>query len=91
MARALLTDRPILVLDEPAAHLDPAGATELRRRDLTASADKTVLWITHRQADLEAFDQVVVIDHGGCQQPARSHQLPSQPELSEPAHAGSCR
>jgi ATP-binding cassette, subfamily C, bacterial CydC len=59
LARALLADRPVLVLDEPTAHLDPATATELVRDVLAAGAERTVLLITHRPEGLERVDRVV--------------------------------
>jgi ABC transporter len=46
LARALLADAPVLVLDEPTAHLDPSTAAELMDDVLDATADKTVLLIT---------------------------------------------
>src|SRR6185437_5676096 len=64
VARALLADRPVLLLDEPTAHLDPAGATVVRQAVLEAATGKTVVWITHRDADLAAFECVVTMDRG---------------------------
>ncbi|MGH3252917.1 MAG: ATP-binding cassette domain-containing protein, partial [Trebonia sp.] len=64
VARALLADRPVLVLDEPTAHLDGANEEQLRRSVLTAATGKTLIWITHRFAGLEAFDRVVSMEHG---------------------------
>ena len=48
LARALLAAAPVLVLDEPTAHLDPSAATQLMRDVLSATSDQTVLLITHR-------------------------------------------
>ncbi|WP_344449486.1 thiol reductant ABC exporter subunit CydC [Actinocorallia aurantiaca] len=48
LARALLADFPILILDEPDAHLDPATADRVLRDLLEAAGDRTVLLITHR-------------------------------------------
>lgn len=50
LARALLADVPILVLDEPDAHLDDATADAVLTDLLTAAGDRTVLLITHRAA-----------------------------------------
>ena len=47
VARSLLADQPVLVLDEPASHLDHATATELARELLTGARTRSVLWITH--------------------------------------------
>ena len=48
LARALLADAPVLVLDEPTAHLDPQTATSLMDDVLDAAGDRAVLLITHR-------------------------------------------
>ena len=48
LARALLADFPILILDEPDAHLDPATADRVLRDLLEAAGDRTILLITHR-------------------------------------------
>ncbi len=48
VARALLADRPILVLDEPTAHLDAATGAALAAEILAATADRTALLVTHR-------------------------------------------
>jgi ATP-binding cassette, subfamily C, bacterial CydC len=64
LARALLADAPVLVLDEPTAHLDPATARSLMDAVLDASHGKTVLLITHRPEGLDRMDEVVAIDGG---------------------------
>lgn len=64
LARALLADFPVLVLDEPAEHLDLATADALTADLLTATEGRTTLLITHRLAGLEAVDEVVVLDAG---------------------------
>jgi thiol reductant ABC exporter CydC subunit len=58
LARALLSDAPVLVLDEPTAHLDPDTARELVRDVFDAAGDRTVLLITHRDEGLELVDRV---------------------------------
>ncbi|MCW2772883.1 MAG: cydD [Nocardioides sp.] len=59
IARSLLADQPVLVLDEPAAHLDGATAEELAAEVLDGSTGRTVLWITHANAGLDRVDRVV--------------------------------
>ncbi|MEV0132141.1 thiol reductant ABC exporter subunit CydC [Dactylosporangium sp. NPDC050688] len=61
VARALLADFPVLVLDEPTEHLDDATATDLIHDLLTAAGDRTVLLITHRTDILAAVDEVVLL------------------------------
>ncbi|MEU0408019.1 thiol reductant ABC exporter subunit CydD [Streptomyces griseorubiginosus] len=64
LARALLADFPVLVLDEPAEHLDLPTADALTADLLAATEGRTTLLITHRLAGLEAVDEVVVLDQG---------------------------
>ncbi|MGW0789959.1 thiol reductant ABC exporter subunit CydD [Streptomyces sp. NPDC002911] len=64
LARALLADFPVLVLDEPAEHLDLATADALTADLLAATQGRTTVLITHRLAGLEAVDEVLVLDGG---------------------------
>ncbi|MFH9808775.1 thiol reductant ABC exporter subunit CydD [Streptomyces olivaceus] len=64
LARALLADFPVLVLDEPAEHLDLPTADALTTDLLAATEGRTTLLITHRLAGLRAVDEVVVLDRG---------------------------
>lgn len=64
LARALLADFPVLVLDEPAEHLDLPTADALTQDLLAATEGRTTLLITHRLAGLEAVDEVIVLDEG---------------------------
>jgi thiol reductant ABC exporter CydC subunit len=59
VARALLANAPVLVLDEPTAHLDAPTAERLIDDVLDAAADRTVLLITHRPEGLDRMDEVV--------------------------------
>jgi thiol reductant ABC exporter CydC subunit len=59
LARALLANAPVLVLDEPTAHLDPGTARALVHDVFAATAARTVLLITHRSEGLELVDRVV--------------------------------
>ncbi|WP_327225601.1 thiol reductant ABC exporter subunit CydD [Streptomyces platensis] len=64
LARALLADFPVLVLDEPAEHLDLATADALTADLLTATEGRTTVLITHRLTGLDAVDEVLVLDGG---------------------------
>ncbi|HEY7952511.1 MAG TPA: thiol reductant ABC exporter subunit CydC [Solirubrobacteraceae bacterium] len=64
LARALLADFPILVLDEPGEHLDTRTADAILADvlALTRDRDRATLLITHRLAGLEEMDEIVVLE-----------------------------
>lgn len=64
VARALLKDTPVLILDEPGEGLDPETERELMAHLLDLSAGKTVLLITHRLTGLDRVDRVALLDAG---------------------------
>ncbi|HWC38661.1 MAG TPA: thiol reductant ABC exporter subunit CydC [Acidimicrobiales bacterium] len=64
VARAVLADFPILVLDEPAEHLDERAADAMTADLLALTSGRSTVLITHRLAGLEAVDEVVVLDSG---------------------------
>lgn len=69
LARVLLADTPIVVLDEPVAHLDSAAASALLAEVMAASAGRTVVLITHRREGLDLVDEVWQL-RGGRLEPA---------------------
>ncbi|WP_037846470.1 thiol reductant ABC exporter subunit CydD [Streptomyces sp. NRRL S-474] len=75
LARALLADFPVLVLDEPAEHLDLPTADALTADLLAATEGRTTLLITHRLAGLEAVDEVIVLEQGRVVQRGTYAQL----------------
>ncbi|AKL37246.1 cysteine/glutathione ABC transporter ATP-binding protein/permease CydC [Klebsiella michiganensis] len=64
IARALLHDAPVMLLDEPTEGLD--ATTESQILDLLAEVmrEKTVLMVTHRLRGLARFNQIIVMDNG---------------------------
>ncbi len=64
LARVLLADRPIVVLDEPGEHLDPAMADQVTAAALSSTAGRSVVLITHRMAHTEDCDEVLVLSQG---------------------------
>jgi len=75
LARALLAERPILVLDEPTAHLDESSERVVRRQLAAATHGRSLLWISHRLAGLEVFDEVLVLQGGRVVERGRAAQL----------------
>jgi thiol reductant ABC exporter CydC subunit len=61
LARALLSDAEVLVLDEPSAHLDPETAQAVVDEAFTAAGERSVLLITHRREGLDLVDEVVAL------------------------------
>jgi thiol reductant ABC exporter CydC subunit len=64
LARALLADAPVLILDEPTAHLDPETAEALMRDIFAEANERSVLLITHRPEGLDLVDEVITLDAG---------------------------
>ncbi|MFE2352934.1 thiol reductant ABC exporter subunit CydD [Streptomyces parvulus] len=79
LARALLADFPVLVLDEPAEHLDLPTADALTADLLAATEGRTTLLITHRLAGLRAVDEVLVLDRGRVVQRGTYEELETVP------------
>ncbi|MBR3300095.1 MAG: ATP-binding cassette domain-containing protein, partial [Clostridia bacterium] len=61
IARALLFDAPILLLDESTSALDEATETQLLS-NIKHIAEKTVIFITHRQTSLSVCDRIIHVD-----------------------------
>ena len=64
IARAILRDAPILILDEPTASLDVEAEAEVMRALQTLVRGRTVLMISHRLSTLGSVDEIVVLDRG---------------------------
>ena len=64
LARALLADPALLILDEPTAHLDADSRRALTRDLLAATAGRATLLITHDLEGLDQIDEIVVLSHG---------------------------
>ncbi|HUV26901.1 MAG TPA: thiol reductant ABC exporter subunit CydD [Anaerolineales bacterium] len=75
IARALLKNAPILILDEPTAHLDPLTESALVHSILNHAPDRTLLWITHRLVGMQAMDEILVMDDGQIVERGGHHQL----------------
>jgi thiol reductant ABC exporter CydC subunit len=64
LARALLADFPVLILDEPGEHVEAEAADAILADLLEAASGRTVLLITHELGNLASFDEIVVLDRG---------------------------
>ncbi|XBG81917.1 thiol reductant ABC exporter subunit CydC [Enterococcus cecorum] len=64
LARILLQDTPIVLLDEPTVGLDPLTEQALIDTFFSQSQDKTVIWITHHLQGIEIMDRVIFIEDG---------------------------
>ena len=64
IARAIIKDAPILILDEPTANLDPLSEKQVLQTLFALMKRKTTLFITHRLVGMENMDEIIVMDHG---------------------------
>jgi ATP-binding cassette subfamily C protein CydC len=64
IARALLEDAPVLILDEPTANLDPATEHELLTTLYEPVPERSTLAITHRLVHMEQMDEILVLEGG---------------------------
>ncbi|MBU6234707.1 MAG: type I secretion system permease/ATPase [Alphaproteobacteria bacterium] len=64
VARALLYDPPVLIMDEPTASLDPASEIRLLRRLDVLVRNRTVILITHKASMLSLIDKLILMDRG---------------------------
>ncbi|HEX5844640.1 MAG TPA: type I secretion system permease/ATPase [Pseudomonas sp.] len=64
LARALLLDPPILLLDEPTSSMDNTGEERLKQRLSAVIGSKTLLLVTHRASMLSLVDRLIIVDRG---------------------------
>ncbi len=87
LARAFLKDAPLLILDEPTAHLDLQTEAELQAATRALMHGRTVLVIAHRQQTVETADRIVRLENGRIMEDSRQwtvngEQLPATSEQS---------
>ncbi|MET9734462.1 ABC transporter ATP-binding protein [Streptomyces sp. NPDC006458] len=75
IARALLADTPIIVLDEAAAHADPHSEAEVQDALSVLTRGKIVLMIAHRLPSVVDADRIAVLDDGRIVESGRHEQL----------------
>ena len=64
LARAMLLEPPIMILDEPTSHMDNSSEDQLRQRLQAWVPGKTLLLVTHRTSMLSLVDRLLVLDNG---------------------------
>ena len=75
IARAIMKNAPIIILDEATANVDPENENLLMKAVESLTKEKTVIMIAHRLKTVEHADQIFVIDHGRIVQHGRHDEL----------------
>jgi len=78
IARALLKNAPILILDEATSHLDTESEVLVQRALQTLMANRTVIVIAHRLSTVRRADRIVVLDRGRIAETGRHDELVSK-------------
>ena len=81
IARAMLKDAPIIILDEATANVDPENEDRLQKAIEALTRDKTIIMIAHRLKTVRHADQILVVDHGRIVQQGTHEQLIGQPGI----------
>ncbi|MDA0790615.1 MAG: ABC transporter ATP-binding protein [Proteobacteria bacterium] len=80
IARAVIRDTPILILDEPTASLDASTEQQVLRNLAQWGRDKVVFIITHRLSTIRSADQIAVLKDGGIAEVGSHEQLLAEPD-----------
>ncbi len=67
LARILLQNTPVVILDEPTVGLDPRTERELLATIFTAMAGKSLVWVTHHLVGAEQMDEVIFMENGSVE------------------------
>lgn len=78
IARAMLKDAPIVILDEATANVDPENEDRLQKAIEALTRDKTIVMIAHRLKTVRNADQILVVDNGQIVQQGRHEELIGQ-------------
>lgn len=78
IARAMLKDAPIIILDEATANVDPENEDRLQKAIEELTRNKTIIMIAHRLKTVRNADQILVVDDGRIVQQGRHEELIGQ-------------
>ena len=78
IARAMLKDAPIVILDEATANVDPENEDRLQKAIEELTRNKTIIMIAHRLKTVKKADQILVVDDGRIVQRGRHEELIDQ-------------
>ncbi len=78
IARAMLKDAPIVILDEATANVDPENEDRLQKAIEELTRDKTMIMIAHRLKTVRNADQILVVDEGRIVQKGKHEELIGQ-------------
>ncbi len=75
IARAMLKDAPIVILDEATANVDPENEDRLQKAVEELTRNKTIIMIAHRLKTVRKADRILVVDNGGIVQSGKHEEL----------------
>ncbi|GAY78757.1 transport ATP-binding protein CydD [Sporolactobacillus inulinus] len=75
LARTLLRDTPVVILDEPTVGLDPITERELLQKIFDTLKGKTLIWVTHHLIGAEQMDHILFMEHGRAMMQGTHEQL----------------
>ena len=78
IARAIMKDAPIIILDEATANVDPENEKELTQAIENLTKQKTIIMIAHRLKTVRNADQIIVVDKGKIVQKGKHDELMQQ-------------
>ena len=81
IARAMLKDAPIVILDEATANVDPENEVDLQEAIEALTGGKTIIMIAHRLKTVRRANQILVLEHGRITQRGTHDQLVQEPGI----------